>query len=170
MPSHRYGEDAPIGDALATAIGHMVQQWGHLEDNAIFLTALLHGANPFHFRAVGVNLPTRAKFEALGATAERTLTSRKAATIVGLVARAISLTAERNRIIHGSWYPTDNPDVAERYTYGARGTLRRKQEQVSAARVRGFTEEVTQLRHRFNRAISRTGWYKRGSPPPPSSP
>jgi hypothetical protein len=167
MLRHRYGEDAPIGDALATAIGHLVQQWGHLEDNAIFLTALLHNADPFHFRAVGVNLPTRSKFEALAATAQRTLTSRKARTIVEIAERAIRLTAERNRIIHGSWYPTQNPDVAERYTYGARGTLLRKAEQVSAARVRGFTGEVARLRRRFNHAISRTGWYRPRVPSPP---
>lgn len=165
MPKHRYAEDAPIGDALAAAIGHMVQQWSHLEDTAIFLTALLLRADPFHFRAVGVNLPTRNKFEALAATARRTLTSRKAAVIVAIANRAIKLTAERNRIIHGSWYPTKNPAIAERYSYGAHGEVVRREERVSAKRVAGFTVEVTAVRGRLNNAISRTGWYRSERPP-----
>jgi hypothetical protein len=145
-PKYRYEEDSPIGDSLAMAIGHMVQQWGHLEDNASILTALLLRAHrPYHFRGVATNLPTTSKFDALK-----------------------KLTGGRNRIIHGSWYPTKNPDVAGRYTYSAKGELRQAYETVSAARVRGFAQKVAKLRRRLNHAISRQGFYRSPEQPPAS--
>jgi hypothetical protein len=162
MPRLRYSEDAPISDSLAQAIGHLIQQWGHLEDNAAILTAVLLRSRHYDFRGVAANLATAGKFDALAAVAKLTLTARKAATVVAIAERAKRLTAERNRIIHGSWYPTKNPDVAERITYTARtdAGLRQTIATVSTSQVRGFATEVTNLRRRLNHALSRQGFYE----------
>lgn len=158
-----YDEDAPVSDEVATAIGHMVVQWGHLEDNAIILTAVLLGANHYDFRSVGVNLPTTAKLDALGAVAEQVLRRKKAAKIVEIITAAKKLTAERNRIVHGSWYPTKRPNVAKRYTYSARDGLKQHLETVSAKRVHGYTARVTALQRRLNKHLRRLGFFERRS-------
>ena len=161
MPRIRYSEDALISDSLALAIGQLVQQWGHLEDNAAILTAVLLKSHHYDFRGVAANLGTAGKFDALAAVARLTLTNRKAATIIQIAETAKKLTAERNQIIHGSWYPTKNPDVAERVTYTARvqPSLRQSITTVSAAQVRNFAAEVTKLRRSLNHALSRQGFY-----------
>jgi hypothetical protein len=167
MDQYRYEEDKPLSDELASAIGQMVQQWGHLEDNASILTAMLLRTNHYAFRSVATNVATRSKFDALAAVAMETMTKRKAATIVTIAKKAISLSAERNRIIHGSWYPTAKPAIAERYSYsaGRDAGLKQSHETISAARVRGFTAEIVKLRRRFNHALSREGFYRHGSWP-----
>src|SRR6185312_2124079 len=108
---------------LYAAIGEMVVQWGHLEDLAGLVTALLLKTDHFDHRGVSVNLATRAKFNSLSAIATLKLTPRKAATLRRIAERANKLSAERNRIIHGSWYWTKNPDVGQRYSYTAQGAL-----------------------------------------------
>jgi len=168
MPNYRYEEDHPLSDNLYAAIGEMVVQWGHLEDLAGLVTALLLKTNHFDYRAVSVNLSTSAKFHALSAVAGEKLSARKAATLRRISQSAISKSAERNRIIHGNWYwggPGVGPDVAQRFSYSARGKLTQSDETVSAARVRGFAKEVAQLRRRLNRALSREKFYRSPSLP-----
>jgi hypothetical protein len=160
-----YPEDAELSDELAAAIGHMVIQWGHLEDNAICLTALLLGANHFEFRSAGVNIPTKAKLDTLEAVAHMVLPARRAATIKAICDSARSLSAERNRVVHGSWLRGTKPDVAKRHTYTARGRLAHKDELVSVKRLRGYIEEVRKVQRRINHHLSRYGFYK-GTPGP----
>jgi hypothetical protein len=162
---YRYEEDAPLGNDLAAAIGQLVQQWGHLEDNAAVLTAVLLRVDHHTFRSVAYHLPTMAKFDALAAVAREVISMRQQrATIVRICEDAKRKAAERNRIIHGSWYPMRNPKVARRYTYTARGELKQSNEQVSADRVAGFTAEVAKLRRRFNHALARHAFYRRSRP------
>jgi hypothetical protein len=163
----RYGEDTPLSDELTAAIGALVVAWGHLEDSATILTAvLLETNNPFDFRAVSSNMATRGKFDTLSAVASLKLPTAKARTIKSIAAQATNWTGERNRIVHGSWYPTRKPNIAQRYAYTARGELRQTDEEISAARIRGFTADVARLRRRLNHALSRAGFYK---PRPPAS-
>lgn len=168
MPPYRYEEDHPLSENLYAAIGEMVVQWGHLEDLAGLVTALLLKTDHLDYRGVSVNLPTSAKFNALAAVAAEKLAPRKAATIGKIAESALRKSGERNRIIHGSWYWVgENPDVAERFSYTARGKLVQSEETVSAARVRGFAREIAQLRRRLNRALSREGFYRSPEKPLP---
>jgi len=160
-----YDEDELITDALASAIGHMIVQWGHLEDNASVLTGVLLKADLYAFRGVSTNLGTASKFDTLSAIAKETLSPRKADTIVKIAERAKRLTAERNRIVHGSWYPTKNPDVGKRYSYNARGKVEMSEEGVSVARLRDFTKQIVTLRRRLNHALARQGLYRREPTP-----
>jgi hypothetical protein len=160
MPNYRFEEDHPLSSSLYAAIGEMVVQWGHLEDLAGIVTALLLKTDHFDFRGAAVNLATNAKFQTLSAIATLKLPPRKAATLRRIAEDARKKSAERNRIIHGSWYWTINPDVAERFSYTARGQLVETDETVSAARVRGFTREIAHLRRPLNRAMSREGFYR----------
>jgi hypothetical protein len=156
-----YSEDRPLTSEITAAIGTVTTQWGHLEDNVGIIIAVLIGADPYDFRAVTANMIGRSKFEALKAVADIKLPPRKARTLADIADRAISLSRERNRVIHGSWYPIKNrPTVAERYNYRAKGSLERRFEEVSAARLLGFSREVAKLVRRCNRALSRLGYFK----------
>lgn len=157
----RYAEDRRLTNEVAAAIGAVTVQWGHLEDGAGILIATLLNINHFDFRAVTSNMIGRGKFEALAAVAEIKLPPSKARTIKQIARKAISLSAERNRIVHGCWYPTENPKVAERINYQAKGSLSSSEEEVSAARMMGFERETAKLVRRCNRALSRLGFYKK---------
>jgi hypothetical protein len=159
----RYSEDKPLTEQVAAAIGAMTVQWGHLEDGAGVLIAVLLGINHFDFRAVTSNMIGRSKFEALMAVADLKLPPSKARAIKQIAEKALSLSAERNRIVHGCWFATKNPNVAERYNYHAKGKLSSKHEEVSAARMMGFEREIAKLVRRCNRALSRFGFFKKSS-------
>jgi hypothetical protein len=120
-PKYRYEEDSPIGDSLAMAIGHMVQQWGHLEDNASILTALAQGASALPFSRCSDKSAHDQQIRRTRRCGELDADDAKSRDHRQTCERAKKLTGERNRIIHGSWYPTKNPDVAGRYTYSAEG-------------------------------------------------
>lgn len=158
----RFPEDIPITREVAEAIGHAVVAWGRTEDIAGTLTASLMNANPAHFRAVATNMMASSKFDALAAAAKLSLPPRKAATIVKIVEYLRGLQAERNRIVHGCWFRTGNPEVAERHTWRAYMTLDHRYETVSARRIAGHTAEVVRLGRQLNYALERQGIYRRG--------
>jgi hypothetical protein len=160
-PRPRFGEDIPVTHQIAEAIGHAVVEWGRTEDTAGVLTASLMNVDHTQFRAVASNMMTGGKFDALAAVAQLRLPPRKAATILNIVKEIKGLQAERNRIVHGRWFRTRNPEVAERHAYRAYGSLTHKQEAVSVGRIAGHTADVVRLGRRLNYALERQGLYRR---------
>jgi hypothetical protein len=154
-------EDVPITDAVATAIGHAVVEWGRIEDTAGVLTAVLLGSNYQHFRAVSANMMGRSKLDTLGAVAELRLPPSQAATIKKIVTSIKGLQNERNRLVHSCWYQTNNPQVAQRHGFRAVDSLQHVEENVSAARIKGHTADVIRLCRRLNYALERQGIYRR---------
>jgi hypothetical protein len=167
-PRARFPEDRPVSDEVARAIGHVIVEWGRLEDSAIVLAAQLIDTDHHDFRAIGVNLATGAKFDALAALTPLLLSKRKSKTILSLCAEAKGLMAERNRIVHGCWLPTRNAQVAERHAYLARGSLAHHEETVSASRLMGFAAQIIRLNRRFNYALERYGFFRRPDKPRPA--
>ena len=83
--------------------------------------AFLLKTNHHDFRAITANLTAISKINSFAATADLYLTGKNLITVTDLVERAQGLSKERNRIVHGFWYPTKNPNVANRIAYVARG-------------------------------------------------
>lgn len=158
----RFREDIPMTREVAEAIGQAVVEWGRTEDTAGVLTASLMNTDHFDFRAVASNMMASSKFDALAAVAKLRLPTRQAATTVRIVESIKNLQAERNRIVHGCWFRTNNPEVASRDTYRARMSLSHRRETVSASRIAGHTAEVVRLGRRLNYALERQGIYRRG--------
>lgn len=166
--------DDHLGPALSnevlSAIGYVTTYWGQLEDHASSATAFLLDCVPYGFRGVSTNMMGSSKFDSLCAVAEMKLPPEQFESLKLITERAAALTAERNRIIHGCWYPTKNPKVAKRYSYRAYGSLKQKEERVSAARLRSFGDEIAgELKHRIG-WLDRAGFYERYEGPPVPSP
>jgi hypothetical protein len=157
----KYADDVGLSDTVLSAISYVTAQWGQLEDVAGMVTAHLLSTDHFDFRGIAVHMPGRSKLEGLCAIAERKLSLARFRKIRKITEAAKGLQAERNRIVHGCWYPTDREHVAVRYTYTAYGSLRPKGETVSAARLRGYGVEVGRLTIHLIAFLETEGFYKR---------
>jgi hypothetical protein len=151
---------------ILSAIGYVTTYWAQLEDHAGSATAFLLGTDVYDFRSVASNMMASSKFDALCAAAELKLPKHEFKKIKAIADRAAALTAERNRIIHGSWYPTENPNVATRYSYRAYGSLKQKRESVSAARLRSYGDEVMEVVHQLIAWLDHAGFYESYEAPP----
>jgi hypothetical protein len=155
-----------LTDEVLSAIGYVTTFWAQFEDHASSATAFLLGSGPYEFRGVSANMMASSKFDALCAIAEMKLPSKDYVPIKAIADRASALNAERNRIVHGCWFPTENPKVAKRFSYRAYGSLKQKQERVSAARLRSFGKEVAEELYKLMDWLDRIGFYESFEGPP----
>lgn len=173
-----FEEDDPLSPELLAAIGYVATQWAHLEDCIGNLTAFLLKTDHHRFRAIATNMTSLSRIDSFEAVATLFLTGTNLAKAKELVKRARGQSNERNRIVHGYWYPAQNPTHGDRITYVARdGRLDQKWEPVSPARMLGTGREIASVRRDIQLFLEKLAKYRRARQKasrkksrPPSSP
>jgi hypothetical protein len=162
MANPEFEEDFPLSAEVLAAIGYVATQWAHLEDCVGIVMAFLLKTNHHDFRAITANLTAISKVQSFAALADLYLTGKNLETVTKLVKRADGQSPERNRIVHGFWYPTKNPNVAERIAYVSRdGKLTQRWEPVSASRMMGTGREIAAIRRDVQLFLARLEKYRR---------
>jgi hypothetical protein len=163
MADPKFEEDFPLSQEILAAIGFVASQWAHLEDCIGIVMAFLLKTNHHDFRAITANLTAISKIDSFAATANLYLTGKNLASVNDFVKRAQGLSGERNRIVHGFWYPIKSkPNVADRIAYVARdGGFSQKWEEVSAARMLGTGRQIADVRRDVQLFLERLEKYRR---------
>jgi hypothetical protein len=102
-----------VDEKMLAGIGRVVTQWAFGEAVLEDMLAGLLQAEPKHVYALTANLPTQTKIESIRAVARMRMTTMVFDTFETMLDDFRVLAPFRNKVAHGLWSETTDPEIAQ---------------------------------------------------------
>lgn len=157
-------QPGPLSMKMYCAIGMVAVAWANLDEMVALCLSRLLGVDHVDFLAVSSNLQTRGRLDSLKALINQKLGEEQAPAFLALCDQAAELGRERNKVLHGAWVQTSNPDVCRRLTYRAHRRISADAPEISARQIAAMADAINGVSDRFVETLEQLGLYDRASP------
>lgn len=160
----RVVQAGPLSLKLYCAIGMVAVAWAQLEEVVSLCLSRLLGADHIQFLTIGAQMPIKNRLDSVKALASVKLTGEAAARLNALYDEAVSLSRERNKILHGTWLQGEKEDIGVRLTYRAHGKISADAPEMSAQEIAAIGDRINILAADLTNLLAQLGLYDHHNP------
>lgn len=148
-----------LPEEFYAAIGVIVVRWSLFEEAANIAIAGLLKTSPGRFLPIGANLQGQTRFNALIALAEQQLPRGKLSELRDLLKPLGVLIADRNKVVHGTWRSTTDPDICVLLTARARGKLNLRGDRIAIGALITLGNSIGMVKDDLVRFLDQEGLF-----------